>query len=80
MALTRLALITSEIGEAVDAVRHGNPPSDHIPEYDGLSEELADVLIRCFDLAGYLKLPLAEATIAKMAFNESRPFMHGKNS
>lgn len=41
--------ILAEIGEAREWDR--DDMSDHIPEYKGVEEELADILIRCFDLA-----------------------------
>lgn len=41
--------ILAEIGEAREW--DSCDMSDHIPEYKGVEEELADVLIRCFDLA-----------------------------
>jgi len=73
----KLCLIHSEVSEALEAVRHGNPPDDKLPEYNGLTVELADTVIRCLSLAGSLKLPLGEAIIAKMGYNSKRPPKHG---
>ena len=74
---TIIALITSELSEALEYLRHDNPPSDHIPEFSGLEEEFADVLIRILDTAKEKKLRLPEALLAKMKFNESRSHKHG---
>ena len=73
-----VALMHSELSEALEFDRHGNGASDHIPEFTGVEEELADVLIRIFDYCGRKNLRLGEAVIAKMQFNESRPYKHGK--
>ena len=74
----KIALMHSELSEALEAIRHKNPPSDHIPEFSGVEEEFADVIIRIMDVAHYCKYRVAEALIAKMEFNESRSPKHGK--
>jgi NTP pyrophosphatase (non-canonical NTP hydrolase) len=51
--------------------------SDHIPDFTGREEELADVLIRIFDYAEQQQLNLKGALLAKMAFNETREYRHG---
>jgi DNA polymerase-3 subunit epsilon len=73
-----IALMHSELSEALEAVRHGNPPDDKIPEFNGYEAELADCIIRIMDTAIARKLRVAEAIVAKMAFNEGRPYKHGK--
>ena len=72
-----LLLIHTEVSEAAEALRHGNPPDDKIPEFSGLEAELADVCIRVFDMAGAGNLRLQEAIIAKMDMNELRAHKHG---
>ena len=73
----KIALIHSELSEALEAHRK-NLPSDHIVGFPGVAEELADALIRIFDLAGKLQIPLGEALMAKLQYNLSRPYKHGK--
>jgi len=73
-----IALMHSELSEALEAARQGNPPSEHIPEFSGVEEEMADLLIRVFDAAGARGWRLAEAVCAKMDFNQGRPYRHEK--
>ena len=63
-----------------EGVRHGNPPSDKIGDagFNQVEEELADTIIRIAHFAGQRKLRLGEAVIAKLAYNEKRPYKHGK--
>lgn len=72
-----VALMHSELSEALEAERHGNKPSEHIPDFSGVEEEFADVLIRIFDTCEAKGYDLAGAVTAKMEFNESRPMKHG---
>lgn len=72
-----LLLIHSEISEAVEALRHENPPSNHIPEFSGVEEELADIVIRVCNYAYAKNFRLSEAIVAKMDFNDTREFQHG---
>lgn len=74
----KLMMIVGEVAEAHEALRHGNPPDDKVPEFTGMEAELADVVIRIFDLAGRNRYRIGEAIIAKMAFNLTRPKKHGK--
>lgn len=67
----------SELSEALEALRHGNKPDDHIPEFSGVEAELADVVIRILDYAEARGLRLAEAIEAKILYNSTRPRRHG---
>ena|SRR3990172_13348493 len=66
-------LIVTEISEMVEAHR-----SDENSMWNSVQEELADAVIRCFDLAGSLGFDLQTAMEKKMAINEKRPKKHGK--
>ncbi len=63
--LEALALIASEVGEAVNECR-GEAPTDNF------SEELADICLRVFDLAESQGINLQKAIHDKMAKNEKR--------
>lgn len=73
----KIALMHSELSEALEALRNGDPPDDKITEFSGSEAELADVIIRIMDFAAHYKLRVAEALLAKAAYNETRPFKHG---
>jgi NTP pyrophosphatase (non-canonical NTP hydrolase) len=75
-----MARIMGEVGEAVEAMRHGNPESEKIPGHSHVAEELADTLIRIFDYCGMKGYDLGGAVIAKMNYNSGRSHLHGKNS
>ena len=68
----KIALMHSELSEALEAMRLNN-----FTEKDGVTEELADVIIRIFDYAGQADLPLADTILDKMAKNKDRPHRHG---
>ena len=72
-----IALMHSELSEALEALRHGNPPDDKIPEFSGVEAEFADVIIRIMDMASAKGLRVGEAIVAKVAFNQDRPYKHG---
>lgn len=74
----KIALIHSEVSEALEGYRHGNPPDEHCPDFSSAEVELADAIIRIMDLGGRLGFRLSDAILAKAKFNESRPYKHGK--
>ena len=76
--LERFALMHSEISEACEGVRHGNPASEHIPNFSAVEEEMADTIIRILDYSVYRGLHIGEAILAKHEFNKTRPHRHGK--
>jgi NTP pyrophosphatase (non-canonical NTP hydrolase) len=82
--LEMLALIMSEIGEAVEEVRKDNTPysvdfteglGNNKPE--GEFVELADAIIRILDYAEYRGVDMAEVIRLKHEFNKTRSYRHG---
>lgn len=72
-----IALKHSELSEALEGLRHGNPPDDKIPEFTSEEAEYADVIIRLMDTAAERNLRLGQAIIVKMRMNAGRPYLHG---
>lgn len=72
-----LALIHSEISEALEALRHGNPADDKVPTRSGAEVELADAVIRIMDMAEARGWDVAGAIVDKIEFNKGRPHKHG---
>lgn len=64
-----LALIHSEVTEALEAFRVG--------DREGFDEELADILIRLLDTAGGLGVDLDEQVHLKLEKNRTRGHRHG---
>lgn len=87
-ALKRICLIGTELSEMAEAVRSPRR-ADHIrknpvivtsDEFTLEEEEAADVLIRLLDYCVFRQIRLEEAVQAKMAFNKTREYKHGKLS
>lgn len=74
----KIALMHSELSEALEADRKNIESDDKIPDFTGVEAELADTVIRILDFAGCKNLRLGEAIMAKLQFNLTRPFKHGK--
>lgn len=68
---TKLALVHSEVSEGLEGYRKGLK-DDHLPHRDMLEVELADAVIRIFDLAGGLSMDLGGALAEKLAYNAQR--------
>lgn len=74
----KLMLMVTELAEACEGLRHGDPQSTKIPGFSNVEEELADCVIRILDFCGHYQLQLGPAIIAKLEYNRSRPHKHGK--
>lgn len=72
-----IALMHSELSEALEAERDGNPSSEKIPTFTGVEEEFGDVIIRIMDTAARRKLHVGSAIVAKHIYNQGRPHRHG---
>ncbi|MEU4428775.1 hypothetical protein AB0F81_49890 [Actinoplanes sp. NPDC024001] len=69
VAATRMALLQSEVSEALQEIRSRSldlDPGARRPD-DALSRELADILIRTLELSEYLGVDLGAALVAKTA-------------
>lgn len=73
-----IALMHSELSEALEGLRHGNPSDDHIPNFTCAEAEYADTIIRILDTCKARNHNLIGALFAKMNYNRSRPYKHGK--
>ena len=96
----KLMLITSELGEALEADRTGKKANiDQFNNFlisngkytseefvnsfkanikDSVEDEMADAIIRLFDLAGKMNIDLEYHIKHKMNYNSTRDKLHGK--
>jgi len=73
--IKRLDLIHGELGEALEALRHGHMG---LEEKDTFEDEIADAFIRLFDMCGWMKIDIEKQIEWKMNYNKGREKLHGK--
>lgn len=88
---TQIMLVVSELAEAMEADRNERYADyamyngeDCTPEAfkkyvkDSFEDEIADAMIRLFDLCGAMKIDIATHVYEKLKYNMERPYKHGK--
>jgi NTP pyrophosphatase (non-canonical NTP hydrolase) len=76
---TWAANLHGEVSEFWEAYRSGklDEPCDKDIDLTCIEEELADIIIRVFDIAISYKMDIGEAIRKKMKYNNTRDFRHG---
>lgn len=80
----QIALMHSELSEAVEELRNGHLAGEVYYDEDesglkpeGFGVELADVVIRIMDTCARYEIPLGDLIVEKMRYNETRGYRHG---
>lgn len=78
-----IALVHSELSEALEEFRKGYSPDlmyysgENGDKPEGIPVELADAVIRVFDMCGKYGIDIETAIITKQEYNRTRPERHG---
>lgn len=75
-----ISLAHSELSEALEEFRQGKKVREIYYAGEkpcGIPTELADLVIRVFDMCGYYGIDLEKAIDLKMAYNKTRSHRHG---
>lgn len=74
-----LALVVTEVSEAIECVRKNNMETkinDDSGKIEGFGSEMADIVIRTLDIAETLGINLEDEITKKNLYNKVRPFRH----